>query len=418
MAHELADDHLRGRTLDGDGGKVAHIPAVLVGTRLAQGRRVVYQAKLAILATKPDAVPQKQARHRKVAAGHRLRQGIACKLDVAHRVEELLHRTSVALLAKLAQALDKERLPGGVHSKLPGKRAEPRVVAALLCLEEKLRSEVGGAHERATVARHAEGGKIHHHGGANAHARLVHVVTVAVGPAVQVHIRLEAVRTTRGTQPPAGVVPVGVAHVVAGKKLADLLDAQAEHLVGRRGATPGLVLVVAGSLHLLRHNGSTVLVGEGILEKLAIHPGADIARLPFGRLQGTVVRHGVQDARCDDEGARPLKAKHTPLERPAPPQPHHELVGNNDASLLLNALDSHAGCLPYSAASKTPAYQTFSPHHCILPGKPAPPSSPCASKNAKSMRYNVPGPGDPKTRRASTWDDASSRFGPTTHPEL
>ena len=62
LAHELTDDHLRRRVLDGDAGEVAHVPAVLVGACLAQGGRVVYQAELAALAAKANAVPQKQAR--------------------------------------------------------------------------------------------------------------------------------------------------------------------------------------------------------------------------------------------------------------------------------------------------------------------------------------------------------------------
>ena len=348
LAHELADDHLRRGVLDGDAGEVAYVPAVLVGARLAQGRRVVYQAELAALAAKANAMPQKQARDRKVATGHRLRQRVACKLNVAHRVEELFHGAGVSPLAKLAQVLDKQRLPGGVHAKLPGKRAKLRIVATLLGLKQKLRAEVRGAHERGVVARHAEGSEVHHHGRAGMHACLVHVVAVAVGPAVQVHVRLKAVRAARGTQPPARVVPLDVAGVVAGKELADLLHAQAEHLVGRRGAAPGLVLVVAGGLHFLRHNGRAVLIGESILEKLAVHPGTDVARLPLCRLRGTVIRHGIQNARRGDEGTRPLQAKHVPLERPAPPRPHHELVGNDNAPPLLNALDNHARSPPIS----------------------------------------------------------------------
>ena len=180
------------------------------------------------------------------------------------------------------------------------------------------------------------------------HARLVHVVAVAVGPAVQVHVRLKTVRATRGAKPPAGVVPIGIAGVIAGKERADLLHAQTEHLVGRRGTTPGLILVVAGSLHFLRHNSRTVLIGESVLEELTVHPGADIARLPLRGLRSAVVRHGIQNARRGDEGVRPLQAKHAPLKRPAPPRPHHELVGNNDAPLLLNALDNHAHSPPIS----------------------------------------------------------------------
>ena len=244
--------------------------------------------------------------------------------------------------------LDKQRLPRGVHAKLPGKCAKLRIVTTLLGLKQKLRAEVGGTHERGVVARHAEGGKVHHHGGAGMHARLVHVVAVTVGPAVQMHVRLKAVRAARGTQPPARVVPLDVARVVAGKKLAGLLHAQAENLVGRRGAAPGLVLVVAGGLHLLRHNGRAVLIGESILEKLAIHPGTDVARLPLCGLRGTMVGHGIENARRGDEGTRPLQAKHAPLKRPAPPRPYHELVGNNDAPLLLNALDTHARSPPIS----------------------------------------------------------------------
>ena len=244
--------------------------------------------------------------------------------------------------------LDKQRLPRGVHAKLPGKCAKLRIVATLLGLKQKLRAEVGGTHERGVIARHAEGGEVHHHGGTGVHARLVHVVAVAVGPAVQVHVCLKAVRAARGAQPPARVVPLDVAGVVAGKKLADLLHAQAEHLVGRRGAAPGLVLVVAGGLHFLRHNGRAVLIGEGVLEELAVHPGTDVARLPLRGLRRAVIRHGIQNARRGDEGTRPLQAKYAPLERPAPPRPHHELVGNDNAPLLLNALDSHACSLPIS----------------------------------------------------------------------
>ena len=348
LAHELADDHLRRGVLDGDAGEVAHVPAVLVGACLAQSGCVVYQAEFAALAAKANAMPQKQSRDREVAAGHRLRQRVACKLDVAHRVEELLHRTGVSPLAKLAQALDKQRLPRGIHTKLPGKCAKLRIVAALLGLKQKLRAEVGGAHERGVIARHAEGGEVHHHSGAGMHACLVHVVAVAIGPAVQMHVRLKAVRAARGAQPPARVVPLNVAGVVAGKKLADLLHAQAEHLVGRRGTAPGLVLIVAGGLHFLRHNGRAVLIGESILEKLAIHPGTDVARLPLCRLRDTVVGHGIENARRGDKGTRPLQAKHAPLERPAPPRPHHELVGNDGAPLLLNALDTHAHSPPIS----------------------------------------------------------------------
>ena len=348
LAHKLADDHLRRGVLDGDASEVAHVPTVLVGTRLAQGRRVVYQAELAALAAKANAVPQKQTRDRKVAAGHRLRQRVACELDVSHRVEELLHGAGVTLLTKLAQVFDKQRLPGGIHAKLPGKRTKLRIVAALLGLKQKLRAEVGGTHERGVIARHAEGGEVHHRGRAGMHTRLVHVVAVAVGPAVQVHVRLKAVRAARGAQPPARVVALSVAGVVAGKKLANLLDAQAENLVGRRGAAPGLVLVVAGGLNFLRHNGRAVLIGESILDKLAVHPGTDVARLPLCRLRGIMVGHGIENARRGDEGMRPLQAKHAPLERPAPPRPQHELVGNNNAPLLLNALDTHAHSPPIS----------------------------------------------------------------------
>ena len=180
------------------------------------------------------------------------------------------------------------------------------------------------------------------------HARLVHVVAVAVGPAVQVHVCLKAVRAARGAQPPAGVVPIGITGIIASKELADLLHAQTEHLVGRRGATSGLILVAARSLHFLHHDSRTVPIGESVLEELAVHPGADIARLPLRGLRGAVVRHGIQNARRGDEDVRPLQAKHAPLERPAPPRPHHELVGNNDAPLLLNALDNHAHSPPIS----------------------------------------------------------------------
>ena len=83
-------------------------------------------------------MPQEQTRNRKVAARYRLRQRVARELDVAHRVEELLHRAGVSLLAKFGQVLDKQRLPGGVHAKLPGKRTKLRVVAALLGLKQKL----------------------------------------------------------------------------------------------------------------------------------------------------------------------------------------------------------------------------------------------------------------------------------------
>ena len=244
--------------------------------------------------------------------------------------------------------LDKQRLPRGVHAKLPDKCAKLRIVATLLGLKQKLRAEIRGTHERGVVARHTEGSEVHHHSGAGMHARLVHVVAVTVGPAVQMHVRLKAVRAARGAQPPARVVPLNVACVVAGKELADLLDAQAEHLVGRRGAAPGLVFFVAGGLHFLRHNDRAVLIGERILEKLAVHPGTDVARLPLCGLRGTVVGHGIEDARRGDEGTRPLQAKHAPLKRPAPPRPHHELVGDDNAPLLLNALDTHAHSPPIS----------------------------------------------------------------------
>ena len=349
LAHELTDDQLRAGAFNCKGGKVAHACAVLLGTGLAQGGRVVDEGEVAAGGVETEAVPQQQARNREIAGRHGPRQRLACKLDAAHRVEELLHRGRVALLTQCFKMLNQQGLPGRVHAELPGKRAERGVIAGLLGLQQEVGPGIQGQRDRALPARHAEGRQVHHHGRAGVDTGLVDVVTIGVGPAVQVHVGLEAVGPSRGAQPPAGVVALGVARVVACEQALGFLGAQAEDLVGGGGAALGGVLVVGRRLHLPLHDCRPLLVGEGARQELAAHPGAHRARGPVGRTRGVgAVGHGVEHARGDDKGLRALQAQDAPRERAGAPGAQLKLVGDDDVALVQGALDSHVFCPPIS----------------------------------------------------------------------